>query len=270
MGLNTNTIDISNFKRRTLCERHFTKNFFVIDIDSLNWINIVYIYAKLYAYFLETPTDFKKELEWNSLFRIYYSSSKTGVHIKCNIRNSLLENLFYRALFNDDIHRFRLDYLRLNREDKAFCYDVCFKAKTKRNMVMKKEFILQNPLQKIGMQKKTFYKLIQYIKQGNKIKIDLVLNNHLVQNDDYKSVFGEIQKGRELDMNEEVVAELTTILMKYKYTEVNDESKEYKTKYPLELAKSIYRFAKLHKTGFSEAFEQDEKDLHSGGHENEE
>lgn len=237
----SNQINLTNFHNRIKNYETITKDSFTLDIDSLNWNIIIYNYAKLFAYFLNSPNDFKKELKEYNLFRPYYSSSKTGIHIKCIISNNVMENLFYRALFRDDIHRFRLDFLRLNREDFSFCYDVAFKCKSQKGILFHKEFKLLNILELANMKKTTFYKLIDSIKKCDKLRTDLILNSHKDKSQNYKSLFGEIKRTNDFEFTDEIISQLDKILLKYKT--ISDDDKNYSTKYPESLARAIYKFA---------------------------
>ncbi len=239
MEFNTNNLNnvVKEFKSHI-------KDYFYIDIDNLNWDEIVLTYAKLYARLLSNDiTDWKKELEYKKLFRVMYSSSKTGVHIKVNLENNIFENIYYRALFEDDINRLRLDILRLNNQ--ILTYDLSFKQKTNKGITKVKDFEFINPLEKLNMKKKTFYKLISYIQQNNQKKISLVMNSH---KNNYKKVYTIAgNQDKILEFDEKDIANFEKLLIKYanhKHSEINLKD-NYATELPIELCKAVYRYAKF-------------------------
>ena len=232
--LNTN-LETENFKT--------IKSYFTIDIDNLNWCDIILIYARLFAYFLQdNVTMYKRELEYNNLFRISYSTSRNGVHIKANIENNLRENLYYRALFNDDILRLKSDWLRLNNS--VLNYDVAFKLKRVKGVIGQKDFKLINVLDKLGMSKKTFYLLIKYVRLKNSKKVSIVLNNYKHNRFRKYDVTGNQDKFT--DFTETELAKFNRLLLKYSNKDKSTNLKNnYATEKPIELCKAIYRMTKF-------------------------
>jgi hypothetical protein len=199
----------------------------------------------------------KRELEYNNLIRISYSSSKTGVHIKVNKTNNLIENLYYRTYFNDDLMRVRQDMLRANNSDIGFTYDIAFKYKTNKLIKEKKDFILidyKTILNNCSMKKNTFYKLIKYIQLQNMLKVNLVLIGHktksLIQNNPLGIEIinplrnKHIESINELNDNEELMNKFKSLLNKYANKNTKSLTNNYSTNLPLELCKSIYRLSK--------------------------
>jgi hypothetical protein len=166
-NLNTKLKDFQNIK----------KSFFILDYDNITNRQLILYYAKLFAYFLENETQYKKELDYPILFRTYKSNSKKyGYHIKVRKENNIIENIYYRAFFRDDECRVLGDIKRLNFPH--IIYDVAFKCKIDlENNFKKKEFELLDVLNYVGIKRKTFYKLINAIKLKRYDKINLILNN---------------------------------------------------------------------------------------------
>jgi len=246
-------MDLTNINKNFNDDKENIKNYFVIDIDNLDWLNIVYIYAKILSNYLDSITEIKEELELKNLVRINYSSSKSGVHIKVNVKNNFRENLYLRSYFNDDINRVKMDILRANNKGVGFTYDVSFKYKSNKLISNSKSFEIINykfMLEKINMKKNTFYKLIKYIKLGNMLKINLVLSGHkkIKTNLDFNNL-STTQKLdnpnlKGLDFSDDLLNEFNSILNKYSNINTKSLTKNYHTTLPIELCKSIYRLAR--------------------------
>jgi len=246
-------MDLTNINKNFNDDEKNTKNYFIIDIDNLDWLNIIYIYAKILSNYLETITDIKEELELKNLVRINYSSSKSGVHIKVNIKNNFKENLYLRSYFNDDINRVKMDIIRANNNEVGFTYDVSFKYKSNKLISNSKNFEIINYkyiLNKINMKKNTFYKLIKYIKLKNMLKINLVLSGH--KKIETELDFNDLSVSQKLnnpnlkclDYGDDLLNEFKAILNKYSNKDTKSLTKNYHTTLPIELCKSVYRLAR--------------------------
>lgn len=200
----TRTKELDKFYQRMQELQTSKKANFTLDYDNYSDRRLIILYAKLFAFFLNNESEYKHELDKNWFIRPTKSSSKKkSYHIKVYIENTFFENIYFRAKFGDDRRRLTTDIKRFNmavgsRENNLPVYDVAFKEKIIDGKKFVKDFEIINILDLVCMRRKTFYKLIKYIKIDKRKNIDLILNSiktfkkeksEKVQQIDTKNVF---------------------------------------------------------------------------------
>lgn len=213
--------------------KSYTKDYFTIDIDNLNWLSITLTYASLFSEFL-CEKQYREELIYKRYFRVHHSSSNTGVHIKVNIKNNLVENIYYRAFFGDDKYRINSDLIRLNHITKNIpSYDIAFKTKIKSNVTNSKTFEFIDPLENLGMKKKTFYKLVLALKNNNYNRVTRIISHFKKSNQ-----ITLLESINQVNFTSDNEIQLFKIFKKY-------SDKNNKIKSPLAFSKAVTRYIKL-------------------------
>ena len=161
----------------------YKKDYFIIDIDSIDYEQIICIIAKVYSFFIydennkdKSIKEIEKDLKFPRFVRLYYSSSKTGFHIKVNKKNTILENIYYRSLFNDDAKRLKHDIIRLNMVTNI--YDVCFNKKLKNGVLYEKEFVTLDLLNITNVFQEDFIDIVYSYYHGNPNIRERILNHY--------------------------------------------------------------------------------------------
>lgn len=175
---------LNNLHEKIVLYETIKKDYFTIDLDSLNPVKLLKIYAHVIAHHFDMHL-IDDEILFHDIVKVEKSASGKGFHINVYIENNLMENLYYRTIYGDDVHRICHDIMRLNAPN--ISYDVAFDVKYKFGQVFRKTHQKINVLKYVDMPKDEFFIYIASIKNN-----DLARQKEII--DKYSKKYIDTQK----------------------------------------------------------------------------